>query len=218
MKRKTKDVPERTLERLTLYRHLLNVLQEEGTRYVFSRELAEMAGRTAAQVRRDLMTVGYTGNPARGYKVSGLIKGIRRVLDKPGGQNVALVGAGNLGKALLTYFEGRRPNLRIVAVFDSDPNKINRLIGGCRCYAPDRMAQVVKAKDIQVAVVAVPAAAAQGVTNQLVAAGVKGILNFAPALLRAPEGAYIEDLDMTMVLEKVAYFSRRRRAVRASGS
>ncbi len=218
MKGKTKDVPERTLERLTLYRHLLNVLQEEGTRYVFSRELAEMAGRTAAQVRRDLMTVGYTGNPARGYKVSGLIKGVRRVLDKPGGQNVALVGAGNLGKALLTYFEGRRPNLRIVAVFDSDPNKINRLIGGCRCYAPGRMAQVVKAKDIQVAVVAVPAPAAQEVTRQLVAAGVKGILNFAPALLRAPEGVYVEDLDMTMVLEKVAYFSRRRRPARASGS
>ncbi len=218
MKGKTKDVPERTLERLTLYRRLLNVLQEEGTRYVFSRELAEMAGRTAAQVRRDLMTVGYTGNPARGYRVSGLIKGVRRVLDKPGGQNVALVGAGNLGKALLAYFEGRRPNLRIVAVFDSDPNKINRLIGGCRCYAPGRMAQVVKAKHIEMAVIAVPAPAAQQVAAQLAAAGVKGILNFAPALLRVPQGVYVEDLDMAMALEKVGYFSRRRRAARASGS
>jgi len=210
MKAGAKDVPERTLERLTLYRRLLNVLREDGVRYVFSRELAEMAGRTAAQVRRDLMAVGYTGNPAHGYRVEGLIKSMRRFLDKPGGQNVALVGAGNLGKALLRYFEGRRPNLRIVAVFDSDPNKANRLIGGCRCYAPSRMAQVVKAKHIEMAVIAVPAPAAQQVADQLAAAGVKGILNFAPALLRVPQGVYVEDLDMAMALEKVGYFSRRK--------
>lgn len=218
MKGETKDVPERTLERLTLYRRLLNVLYMEGVRYVYSRELAEMAGRTPAQVRRDLMAVGFTGNPAHGYRVDGLIKSMRRFLDKPGGQNVALVGAGNLGKALLAYFEGRRPNLRIVAVFDSDPNKVNRLIGGCRCYSPDRMAQVVKAKDVQVAVIAVPASSAQQVADRLVASGVRGILNFAPALLRVPQGVYVEDLDMTTALEKVAYFSRRRRAAKGSDS
>lgn len=210
MKGGAKDVPERTLERLTLYRRLLNVLCADGVRYVFSRELAEMAGRTAAQVRRDLMAVGYTGNPAHGYRVEGLIKSMRRFLDKPGGQNVALAGAGNLGKALLRYFEGRRPNLRIVAVFDSDPNKINRLIGGCRCYAPSRMAQVVKAKSIEMAVIAVPAPVAQQVAAQLAAAGVKGILNFAPALLHVPQGVYVEDLDMAMALEKVGYFARRK--------
>ena len=209
MKGKTKDVPQRTLERLTLYRRLLNALHQEGARHVYSHELAEMAGRTPAQVRRDLMAVGYAGSPARGYEVEGLIKSMRRFLDKPGGQNVALVGAGNLGKALLAYFKGRRPNLRIVVVFDIDPNKANRLIGGRRCYSPDRMAQVMKARDVRVAMLAVPAAAAQQVTDQLVAAGVQGILNFAPALLRAPERVYVEDLDMTMALEKVAYFSRR---------
>jgi len=218
MKGGTKDVPERTLERLTLYRRLLNVLREDGVRYVFSRELAEMAGRTATQVRRDLMAVGYTGNPAHGYRVEGLIKSMRRFLDKPGGQNLALVGAGNLGKALLAYFEGRRPNLRIVAVFDSDPTKVNRLIGGCRCYAPSRMAQVVKAKAIEIAVIAVPAPAAQQVADELAAAGVKGILNFAPAMLRVPQGVYVKDLDMAMALEKVGYFSRRRQAARASVS
>jgi len=209
MKGEAKDVPQRTLERLTLYRRLLNVLHEEGVRHIFSRELAEMAGRTAAQVRRDLMAVGYTGNPARGYQVAGLIKSMRRLLDKPGGQNAALVGAGNLGKALLAYFEGRRPNLRIVAVFDSDPNKVNRLIRGCRCYAPSRMREVAQAKAIEIAVIAVPASAAQEVADQLVAAGVTGILNYAPALLRVPEGVYVENLDMAMALEKVAYFSRR---------
>ncbi len=210
MKTETKDVPHRTLERLTLYRRLLNVLHEEGARYVYSHQLAEMAGRTAAQVRRDLMAVGYAGNPARGYEVEGLIKSMRRFLDKPGGQNAALVGAGNLGKALLAYFKGRRPNLRIVVVFDIDPNKVNRLIGGCRCYSPDRMAQVMKARDVRVAMLAVPAPAAQEVADQLVAAGVRGILNFAPARLRVPERVYVEDLDMTMALEKVAYFSRRK--------
>lgn len=209
MKGQAKDVPERTLERLSLYRRLLNVLQEEGTRYVFSRELAKAAGRTAVQVRRDLMAVGASGSPSHGYEVSGLIKRIRRFLDKPGGQNVALVGAGNLGKALLAYFTGRRPNLKIVAVFDTDPTKANRMIHGCRCYAPDRTAEVVKAKNIEVAIIAVPAQAAQEVADRLVAAGVTGILNFAPALLRVPRGVYVEDLDMIISLEKVAYFSRR---------
>lgn len=210
MKPKTrKGVPEPTLERLTLYRRLLNVLHGEGVSHVFSYELAKMAGRTAAQVRRDLMVVGYAGSPARGYEVSGLIQSLRRFLDRPGGQSVALVGLGNLGKALLAYFTGRRPSLQIVAVFDNDPNKANRMIGGCRCYGMDRLAEILKARDIRVAIVAVPASAAQGVADGLVAGGVRGILNFAPAILRAPPSVYVEDLDMAMSLEKVAYFSRR---------
>jgi redox-sensing transcriptional repressor len=207
--RKPRPISERTIARLSLYRRLLNVLLGEGETHVFSHELAALAGRTAAQVRRDLMALGYAGSSARGYEVAGLIRSMRRFLDKPGGQEVALVGVGNLGKALLTHFTGRRPNLAITVAFDSDPTKANRTINACRVWAMDRLPEVLKARGIDVAIIAVPPEAAQAVADRLVEAGVRGILNFAPARLRVPEDVYVEDLDMTVSLEKVAYFARR---------
>jgi len=207
--RKPRPVSERTIARLSLYRRLLNVLAAEGVTHVVSRELAHLAGRTAAQVRRDLMALGYAGASARGYEVTGLIQSIRRFLDKPGGQDVALVGVGNLGKALLTHFAGRRPNLAITVAFDTDPTKANRTINACRVWPMDRAADILKARDIHIAIVAVPPGAAQQVVDRLVEAGVRGILNFAPVRLRVPEDVFVEDLDMTVSLEKVAYFARR---------
>lgn len=205
----SRPISERTIARLSLYRRILNVLQTEGVGHIFSRELAVLAGRTAAQVRRDLMVLGSTGSPSRGYDVAALIQSLRAFLDKPGGQTVALVGVGNLGKALLTHFTGRRPNLTISVAFDSDPLKANRSINACRVWPMDHLAEVLTAKDVDVAIIAVPPKAAQAVTDRLVAAGVRGILNFAPVRLRVPEGVHVEDLDMTVSLEKVAYFARR---------
>ena len=206
---KTGPISERVVARLSQYRRLLNVLAAEGATHVVSRELARLAGRTAAQVRRDLMALGYAGSSARGYEVAGLLASIRAFLDQPGGQGVALVGVGNLGKALLTHFTGRRPNLVIAAAFDSDPSKANRTINQCRVWSMDRLKDVLKAKAIRVAIIAVPPEAAQPVADALADAGVRGILNFAPVRLRAPRGVYVEDLDMTVSLEKVAYFARR---------
>jgi len=206
---KTRPISERTIARLSLYRRLLNVLQAEGVGHVVSRQLADLAGRTAAQVRRDLMVLGYAGSSARGYEVAGLIQSMRQFLDHPGGQDAALVGVGNLGKSLLTHFIGRRPNLAITAAFDSDGTKANRSINACRVWPMDRLARVVRSRDIRVAIIAVPPEAAQEVADCLVAAGVRGILNFAPVRLRVPEDVYVEDLDMTVSLEKVAYFARR---------
>ena len=206
---KTRPISDLTIGRLSLYRRLLNVLLAEGVTHVFSRQLADLAGRTAAQVRRDLMVLGYAGSSARGSEVGGLLESLRRFLDQPGGQDAALVGVGNLGKALLTHFTGRRPNLAITAAFDSDPTKANRSINRCRVWAMDRLAEIIRTRDIRVAIIAVPPEAAQEVADRLVEAGVRGILNFAPARLRVPEGVYVEDLDMTVSLEKVAYFARR---------
>lgn len=205
---KTRPISERTIARLSLYRRLLNVLQAEGVTHVYSRQLADLAGRTAAQVRRDLMVLGTSGSSSRGYEVEGLIESLRTFLDHPSGQAAALVGVGNLGKALLTHFTGRRPNLAITAAFDSDPTKANRSINQCRVWSMDRLEEIVAARDIRVAIIAVPPEAAQAVAERLVEAGVRGILNFAPARLRVPEGVYVEDLDMTVSLEKVAYFAR----------
>ena len=198
----------RSIGRLSLYRRLLNVFQAEGTRNVYSHQMATLAGCTAAQVRRDLMVLGYSGSPTHGYEVARIIESMREFLDAPAGQGAALVGVGNLGKAILSYFAGRRPNLQIVAAFDNDAYKVNRVIHGCRCYSMENLYEVTQGQSIRLAIITVPAQAAQDVADALVQAGIRGILNFAPVRLRVPMHIYAEDIDMTVSLEKVAYFAR----------
>lgn len=205
-------ISQKNIARLSLYRRLLSRLQTDGVKNIYSHDLARMAGGTAAQVRRDLMVVGTFGNPKRGYDVKELIDSIGAVLDAPAGEGVALAGVGNLGRAILAYFSGRRPRLSIVAAFDTDPSKANRVIHGCRVYASDDLASVISREGIRIAVLTVPAAQAQAVAEGLVAAGVRGILNFAPAPLRVPPEVFVEDIDMTMSLEKVAFFARQGQA------
>jgi len=198
----------RSIGRLSLYRRLLYDLAENGTDHVHSHQLAGLAEVTAAQVRRDLMAVGCSGTPRRGYNVQDLIESIGELLDTPKAQAAALIGIGNLGRAILAYFVGRRPKLEIAAAFDVNPAKINRTIHGCRCYAVKRLVDVIKRRGIKVGIVAVPASEAQRITEMLVRGGVRGIVNFAPIRLHVPRDVFVEDMDMTMSLEKVAYFAR----------
>jgi redox-sensing transcriptional repressor len=203
---------EPTVGRLCLYRALLARLEREGVESVYSHQLAALAGGAASRVRRDLMVVGYDGSPTRGYVVSDLLASIGSFLDAPAQEGVALVGVGNLGRALMAFFAGRRPNLSIVAAFDSDPDKAERVIHGCRCHPMSALADVVREKGIRVAVLSVPAGEAQVVADQLVRAGVRGLLNFAPVRLRVPAGVFVENMDMAVSLEKVAYFARQSEA------
>jgi redox-sensing transcriptional repressor len=154
------------------------------------------------------MPTGFTGSPIKGYSIAGLLQNIGNLLDDPEEQRVALVGVGNLGRAVLAYFMGRRPNLSIVAAFDQDPTKMNRVIHGCRCYPMDELDAVVREQEVEVAILAVPANAAQAIAEQLIVSGVRGLLNFAPVSLRVPNDVYVEDLDMAISLERVAYFAR----------
>jgi len=201
---------DRTIGRLSLYRRMLNIVKAEGRPYVYSHQIAALCGVTPAQVRRDLMSIGYSGSPNRGYDTSELLWSIEDFLYDPKGQNVALVGVGNLGRAILAYFTGRRPRLSVVAAFDNDPAKHSRVILGCRCYPLDQIEPVVRAQEIRVGILTVPASAAQLVAERLVEAGVCGLLNFAPMALRLPLHVHVEDIDLAMSLEKVAFFSRRR--------
>jgi redox-sensing transcriptional repressor len=201
-------ISDRTIGRLSLYRRMLYRFIADGKTNVYSHQIAAVSGATPAQVRRDLMVIGYSGSPNRGYRIDELIGSIGEFLDDPTGQNVGLIGAGNLGRAILAYFSGRRPKLAIVAAFDVVPEKVNRTIHGCHCYALDEFASVAKRENITVAVVSVPADVAQGVADMVVAAGVHGILNFAPVSLKVPPSVYVQDMDMVMALEKVAYFAR----------
>jgi redox-sensing transcriptional repressor len=199
---------DKTIGRLSVYRRTMQKLLAEGREYVYSHEIASACGVTPAQVRRDLMPTGFTGSPNRGYSIPGLLQNIGNLLDDPEVQRVALVGVGNLGRAVLAYFMGRLPNLSIVAAFDQDSTKINRVVHGCRCYPMEDLSAVVAQQGVEVAILAVPANAAQAIAEQLVVSGVRGLLNFAPVSLRVPSDVYVEDLDMAISLERVAYFAR----------
>jgi redox-sensing transcriptional repressor len=171
--------------------------------------LAALADVTPEQLRRDLMNVRYEGSPTRGYEVVVLEECIGAFLDPPTTQAVALVGVGNLGRALFAYFLGRRPLLQIVAAFDIDPAKVDRMINGCPSYHISDARTVIRDNGINVAIVAVPAAAAQSVADTLVEAGVRSLLNFADVRLRLPPDVYVEHIDIGVTLEKVAFFARR---------
>lgn len=154
------------------------------------------------------MAIGYTGSSNRGYDTAELQKSIAQLLAAPEGQGVALVGVGNLGRAIIAYVARQRPQLFVAAAFDADPEKVDRVVHGCRTYALGDLAQVVRNLRLEVGIVAVPAAAAQQAALDLVAAGVRGLLNFAPTSLRMPNDIYVENLDWTVSLEKAAYFAR----------
>ena len=209
-----KPVPDKVIARLSLYRRLLTDHLHSDQTHIYSHELAALAGVSSAQVRRDFMITGYSGSPNRGYEIGELVKCIADVLDDPEGHKLALVGVGNLGRAILDYFSGRRPHLTIVAAFDVNPEKTGRHIHGVPCYHMDELEEVVRGQGISSAVVSVPAAHAQKVADALVAAGIRGILTFTPAPMRVPPNVYLEEVDITTSLEKVAYYASTNKAVK----
>lgn len=211
--RATPGLSEKQIARLSVYRRLLQDRPAGSRNEIYSHDLAAVSRNTAAQVRRDLMTIGFTGSPARGYGVEQLIEAIGRTLDAPEGQSAALCGVGNLGRALLDYFTIWRPQLRIVAAFDTDPEKVGRVIHRCRVWPLAELEQVVREQKITVGVITVPAASAQRVAESMLGTGVRGILNFAPTPLHLPADAYVEEMDITTSMEKVAYFARTLAAV-----
>ena len=203
-------VSEKTIGRLTLYRRIVSELTERSIECIHSHQLALRAGSTAAQVRRDLMVVGTEGSPKRGYKCCELLKSLAAFLDQPEGHKVALVGVGNLGRSLLSHFIGRRPSLEIVAAFDANPQIAGTSINGCPCHAVDELEHVIQKEKIKTAILAVPVLAAQLVADRLCVAGIKGIVNFAPVPLHVSPSVFVENLDLTMSLEKVAFFASKR--------
>jgi len=201
-------VPYRTIGRLTLYWRTLRDLAE-GQTHVYSHFLASKSRVTAAQVRRDLMVLGYTGTPARGYEVLKLREHIEAFIFPSSEQHAAIAGVGNIGRALLKFFTGRRPTLRIVASFETNPEKFGRLIHGCACHSIENAASVIQEQGVTVGIIAVPDNEAQYVADVFVNGGIRGILNFARTPLHVPAGVYVEDIDLAMSMDRVAYFARQ---------
>ncbi len=199
-------LPERTVERLSEYRRSLLQCLEEGKTHIFSHELADLHHNTAVQVRRDIMFIGYTSMQRKGYDVRELVDVIGDILDSEKGLNVAVIGIGNLGRAVTTYFVGKRSKLNIIATFDVDTTKIDRVISGVKCYPISRMKEIIEANKISIAIVTVPADSATEVTAQLVENGIKGVMNFTTVPLDVPDEVYLDEFDMITSLEKVAYF------------
>jgi len=199
-------LPERTVERLSEYRRSLLQCLEEGKTHIFSHELANLHHNTAVQVRRDIMFIGYTSMQRKGYDVRELVDVIGEILDSEKGLNVAVIGIGNLGRAVTTYFIGKRSKLNIIATFDVDTTKIDRVISGVKCYPLSRLKEVVETHQISIAIMTVPAESATEVTDQLVEAGIKGLMNFTTVPLNVPNEVYLDEYDMITSLEKVAYF------------
>ncbi|HNX30608.1 MAG TPA: redox-sensing transcriptional repressor Rex [Holophaga sp.] len=204
------QISNKVMSRLTRYRALLTDYFPKDKKHVFSHDLAAMMGLSASQIRRDLMCIGYFGVPRYGYEIAELVKHINDVLDASKVHHVAVVGAGNLGRALMTFLESRRATLKIVAAFDEDPAKANRVYNGVPCYLMDQAEEVVKREEIRIVILCVPGPVAQRVTDRLVKVGVKGILNFAPVPIRIPVGVALEEIDLTSALERVAFFTNNR--------
>ena len=201
-------VSRKTVSRMSRYRRLLQSLREGGVESIYSHQLARHAVVSAAQVRRDLMVIGYSGSPNKGYDVAACIESIGSFLDGPVQQEVALVGVGNLGHAVLSHFAHKSPSAAIVAAFDVDPALIGTQIHEVRCLDVSLMESLVRDLGIQIAVLTVPGEVAQEAAEKLVRAGVKSIISFAPTPLALPNDIFVEYMDITAALESAAYFAR----------
>ena len=195
-----------TVRRLSVYTRCLLQLEEDGVKTVSSHDLAERFNLNSAQVRKDLAYFGEFGVRGIGYYVAGLKAELQRILGLDREWPVALIGFGNLGSALFHYKGLGRQGFRIAVIFDDDPAKTNREANGVPIFATRDLAREVKARGVQIAIVAVPAEAAQSVADQLVAAGIKAVLNFAPTRIRLPRDVRLKDVDLSIELETLSFY------------
>jgi redox-sensing transcriptional repressor len=213
---KREKISELTTNRLSVYLRCLNDLAAAGIKTVSSQELAEQFNLNSAQIRKDLGYFGEFGVRGVGYFIDDLRANLTKILglDKP--HRVGIVGAGRLGTALANYNGLSKSNFAVVALFDNDQEKVDLHVGPDRIPVHDvkKIARVVRDEGIDVCVIAVPARVAQRVLNQIMAADVKAVLNFAPAALTARLGVKVKTVDLTTSLESLSYFLARPRTSR----
>lgn len=205
-----RSIPEATVGRLPVYLRALVDLAEAGGGNVSSEELAEAAGVNSAKVRKDLSHLGSYGTRGVGYDVAYLIHQIRRELGLTQDWPIAIVGIGNLGQALANYGGFADRGFRVAALVDADPTRTGERIGALAIADVDELPRLVRDLDVAIGVIATPAAAAQEVADRLVDAGVRSILNFAPAMLVVPPGVSVRKVDLAVELQILAYYEQRK--------
>jgi redox-sensing transcriptional repressor len=194
-----------TIRRLSLYSRCLAQLEEDGVKTVSSQGFAERFHLNSAQVRKDLAYFGEFGVRGIGYYVSGLRAELQKILGLDREWRLALVGFGNLGSALFRYRGFARGGFRVAAILDEDPAKVGRAVNGLAILPLAELARAVRQHGIQIGVIAVPAEAAQLVADRLVDAGIRAILNFAPARLRVPPVVRLQNVDFSIELEHLSF-------------
>ncbi len=202
------DIPRKTIYRLSIYQRCLQILRGNGVETVSSEALAKAAGVKSAQLRKDLACFGNFGTRGLGYNVESLSATIGQTLGTTRLQPVILIGVGNLGSALLRYSGFNKEGFEIVAAFDSHPERVRAENTRVPVLSSTTVAAFIQEHTVKLAILAVPASVAQQVVNELVAAGVQAILNFAPVVLEVPENVVVNNVDLAVELENLSYFIR----------
>ncbi len=205
-----RSIPEATLGRLPVYLRALVEMAERGTSTVSSESLAEAGGVNSAKVRKDLSYLGSYGTRGVGYDVAYLIHQVRRELGLTQDWPVLIAGVGNLGMALANYRGFVQRGFRIVALVDAEPGPVGRQVGELTVQDIGCLPQIVAGTDVAIGVICTPAGAAQEVADRMVEAGIRSILNFAPAVITVPEHVSVRKVDLSIELQILAYYEQRK--------
>ncbi|HPJ58303.1 MAG TPA: redox-sensing transcriptional repressor Rex [Bacteroidales bacterium] len=215
MKKFTKHTIKNSLKRIFMYRSCLVRLKMIGVEKVYSYTLADETGVTADQVRKDFSEYGITGNKKGGYEVNDLIDKLEKIFHRNKDHNIVLIGMGNIGTSLSRYNNFIHRNMNIVATFDIDPFK-QKTRSGIPIYSMSRLKEIIDRFRVKVAIIAVPEISAQEVADELIQAGIKGIINFAPVLLKTPGDIIVNNINLCDELESVIYYVHNQ--MRSSGA
>jgi redox-sensing transcriptional repressor len=203
---RVKDIPDIIVGRLLRYLRALQGMQQEGFQTTSSQELGQYLGISAAQIRNDLSQFGEFGKQGTGYSIPFLIRQLQQILKVDRMWETVLVGMGDLGHAISRYQGFLNCGFRIVEVFDNDPQKVGSKAGAYTIRDIAELSEVLDGRNIRLAMLTVPAAAAQPVAEMLIKAGIRGILNYAPVTLNVPEGVYVQYIDPVIHLQRMTYY------------
>ncbi len=203
-------LPKKTVQRLSRYRRLLYKYRYLTDPFIFSHDLARLLNLNPVQVRRDLMLIGSSGNHRKGYNVNELNDNIGNIIDSQGSQNIAIIGAGRLGQAIINYVADQEMNLKVAAVFDIDAQKIGKSFSGVECFDISKLTEIIPNKNISIGIIAVPSEFATSISDILLGSGVEGILNFSSVHLDLPKSIYLKEFDIITTLEEMSYFVKNK--------
>lgn len=211
-------IPEATVARLPLYLRSLVDLRDKGQSTISSEGLAESAGVNSAKVRKDLSYLGSYGTRGVGYDIEYLVYQISRELGLTQDWNCMIVGVGNLGHALANYRGFSARGFRVVALVDADEKKVGEKVGDMTIEPFDDLERIAKDREVSIGIIATPAVAAQEAADRLVAAGVHSILNFAPAVITAPDDVSLRKVDLSIELQILSFYEQRKSVLEATGT
>ncbi len=199
-------IPDIIISRLPVYLRALQQLSEKGVQTTSSQELGELIGISAAQIRKDISQFGEFGKQGTGYSIAFLIERLRDILQVDRVWDVIIVGAGDIGHALARYNGFTNRGFHVTMLFDNDAKKVGTYVGEFEVLHTDTMAEKIRQSKVKIAMLTVPAASAQETADQLVKAGIKAILNYAPISLNVPDGVHVQYIDPVTHLQRMTYY------------